>query len=192
MMHRTGRPRHYDVTPAVGYLNPEVAFTAAWLAELRERVLDQITDLTPEALNYVATGTRLSVARLVRHMAWGETEWMRRIGGPPPADDLAAVLGTDALSGFGADPVSAGSADELTTAVRRAAAEVAEPTLRGAADMDAVVFDDGTTLRGVLMHLLWHWTYHSGQVGLLQFEWGRDYEWTMHRPMAPSVSSPEL
>ena len=35
------------------------------------------------------------------------------------------------------------------------------------------------TVRGVLMHLVWHWTYHSGQVGLLRRLWGHArYKWT--------------
>ena len=189
MTHRKGRPRHYDIAPASGYADQATAFVAAWLAELRERVVDQISNLPPDALNYVSGPTKLSIARLVRHMAWGEVGWMTRTGAPQPAEDLAALLNTDALSGFETDPAPASSASELVTAVRRAAAEVVEPALRSAGDIDAVVIDDGTTLRGVLMHLQWHWTYHSGQVGLLQFEWGSDYEWTMHRPMSPTVTA---
>jgi uncharacterized damage-inducible protein DinB len=38
------------------------------------------------------------------------------------------------------------------------------------------------TVRGVLMHLVWHWTYHSGQVGLLRRLWGQGrYKWTFDR-----------
>jgi hypothetical protein len=25
--------------------------------------------------------------------------------------------------------------------------------------------------------LAWHWTYHSGQIGLLRLLWGSDYQW---------------
>ncbi len=188
MTQRKGRPRRYDIAATSDYVDPEAGFAAVWLAELRERVVDQIRELPPQALNYVSGPTKLSVARLVRHMAWGEVEWMKKIGAPPPARDLALILETDALNGFRSDPEPALSAEQLITAVRRAAAEVVEPALRTAGDLDAVVIDDGTTLRGVLMHLQWHWIYHSGQIGLLQFEWGSDYEWTMHRPMSPAVT----
>ncbi len=188
MTQRKGRPRRYDIAATSDYVDPEAGFAAVWLAELRERVVDQIRELPPQALNYVSGPTKLSVARLVRHMAWGEVEWMKKIGAPPPARDLALILETDALNGFRSDPEPALSAEQLITAVRRAAAEVVEPALRTAEDLDAVVIDDGTTLRGVLMHLQWHWIYHSGQIGLLQFEWGSDYEWTMHRPMSPAVT----
>ena len=187
MTQRTGRPRHYDVRPAPEYSDREIAFHAAWLAELRERVIDQISELDPAALNYVSAQTRLSVARLARHLAWGEVAWIGRIGGPKPAPYLSTFLGTDALSAFSNDPEPVGSADELVSAIRRVADEVVGPTLRDAKAIDAVVIEDGKTLRGVLMHLEWHWVYHSGQIGLLQFEWGSDYEWTMHRPMTPRV-----
>ena len=186
MTRRTGRPRRYDLSETSGFADPAVGFFSAWIAELRERVVDQIIGLPAETLNYVPGETKLSIARLVRHLAWAEVAWIRRVGAPEPAEDLAEFVETDALSGFGSEPAPARSAAQLITAVRRAASEIVEPALRRATDIDAEVIDDGTTLRGVLMHLQWHWTYHSGQIGLLQFDRGSDYEWTMHRPMCPA------
>jgi hypothetical protein len=34
------------------------------------------------------------------------------------------------------------------------------------------------TAEQVFMHLIWHWTYHSGHIGLLALLSGRDYVWT--------------
>ncbi len=185
MNHRTGRPRVYSIAPIEGFANPDVAFHAAWIAELRERVVDQIGGLPIDALNYVAGDTKLSVARLARHLAWGEASWMGRLGSPHTADALDRALTSDALSAFDADPAPAKSADELIAPIRRVADEITNPQLATMTDLDASILDDGTTVLGVLMHLEWHWVYHSGQIGLLQFERGHDYEWTMHRPMVP-------
>ncbi len=51
-------------------------------------------------------------------------------------------------------------------------------------DADAKLMEDGSSTRGVLMHLCWHWVYHSGHIGLLSFEAGYDYEWTVRKPLA--------
>jgi uncharacterized damage-inducible protein DinB len=62
---------------------------------------------------------------------------------------------------------------------RRARQEVTAPALAVLDDVDRVVPDPKRpmTVRGVLMHLIWHWTYHSGQVGLLRRQWGARYQW---------------
>lgn len=187
MNTRKGRPRRYDVQPAAGYAVPEIAAAAAWLAEIRERVIDQIAGLPPEALNYVAGPTKLSVTRLARHLAWADAWYVSRMVGSTarPAADLQAFLEPDALAGFTDDPQPVESAEQLINAIRRVATEVLEPTLRAATDFDAVVLEDGSTLRGLVMHLAWHWVYHGGQIGLLQFECGYDYEWTTLKPIVP-------
>ncbi len=190
MEKRNGRPREYNISPAPGYKSEELGFRAAWLAELRERVIDQISWLPPNALNYVSGDTKLSIARLARHLAWAEATWFGKAGGPDPAADLAELLSVDALSGFSADPVPADSAEPLVAAIRRIGEEVAEPTLRAASDIDSVVLEDGTTMRGIVMHLECHWLYHSGHIGLLAFECGYDYTWRANRPYAPNPPGP--
>jgi len=46
-------------------------------------------------------------------------------------------------------------------------------------DIDEVLEKEGVTftVRGVMGQLAWHWTYHSGQIGLLRLLWGSDYQW---------------
>jgi hypothetical protein len=54
------------------------------------------------------------------------------------------------------------------------------PALRNGPDLDA---ETGArkgppTVRAGLMHLIWHWTYHSGHIGLIRQLWGSEYNWT--------------
>jgi uncharacterized damage-inducible protein DinB len=58
--------------------------------------------------------------------------------------------------------------------------EITFPALMTLENIDAVVPDQNRSMtpRGVLMHLVWHWTYHSGQIGLLRALWGSGYNWT--------------
>jgi uncharacterized damage-inducible protein DinB len=66
------------------------------------------------------------------------------------------------------------------TVCARVRHEVTLPGLSRIQDLDACLPDDPRqmTVRGVLWHLIWHWTYHSGQVGLLRRLWGSRYKWT--------------
>jgi uncharacterized damage-inducible protein DinB len=63
------------------------------------------------------------------------------------------------------------------------AAEVTLPGLSTTIDLDQHLdqSNQAMTVRGVLWHLIWHWTYHSGQVGLLRRLWGSRYKWTFDR-----------
>jgi uncharacterized damage-inducible protein DinB len=82
------------------------------------------------------------------------------------------------------------AATPLIALCQRVSAEVTMPALSTLQDIDAEVPDARRpmTVRGVLMHLIWHWTYHSGQVGLLRRLWGESrYRWTFdQRVGAPS------
>ena len=76
-----------------------------------------------------------------------------------------------------------------TEVLARAPLYIPPPALAVLEDIDAEI-DGGSrplTARGVLMHLVWHWTYHSGQVGLLRRQWGElRYQWTF----AQNVGAP--
>jgi hypothetical protein len=76
-----------------------------------------------------------------------------------------------------------GEPPELIAVCRRVRDDVTLPYLKGVQDIDEARMGDGTTVRGVLMHLTWHWIYHSGHIGLVRLEWGSDYTWTIHRPL---------
>ena len=58
--------------------------------------------------------------------------------------------------------------------------QITLPGLSQVQDLEAPLKNDPRqmTVRSVLWHLIWHWTYHSGQVGLLRRLWGSRYKWT--------------
>lgn len=171
-----------------GYANAEVAFMAEYLCELRERVYDQVTDLPQEALDTVIGRTDLStvsIGRLLRHLSWAECNWISRMCGVDTPDDLNKVLIDGSLQRFTMPPLPSPAARQLIDMSKRVAREVVEPALTKISNPDSVVEEDGTTVRGILMHLHWHWTYHSGHIGLLRLVWGSDYTWTIKSPLAP-------
>jgi len=177
---RLGRARRYDLAPVSGFVNRELALQAAWLQELAERVYDQIADLPREALDYVPGETRLSIARLVVHLAWAEAYWVSNLTGAPWPEDLKATLELGRLSEFQKPPVSAGSASELIGFCRRVQERYTAPALAPLTDIDRPFEAGGrmVNVRGVMAQLQWHWAYHSGQIGLLRLQWGSDYTWT--------------
>ncbi len=76
---KRGRPRRYAMQIPSGFADSGVAIAAAALDELRARVIDQISDLPPDALRFVPEGSTLSIAALVEHLVWAEEGWIRRI-----------------------------------------------------------------------------------------------------------------
>ena len=185
MTTRTGRGRRYRITPAVGFSNRSYAMLSSWLDELRERVYDQIEDLPAEALDHRAANTNLTIGKLVLHMAYSEAFMIARAAGGTIPGDLNAALESGARSAINDEPAPSPSADELITLCRRVRDEVTIPRLKDRDDPDEPCLEDGSTPRGILDQMLWHWTYHSGQVGLIRFEWGSDYDWTFDGAIAP-------
>ena len=181
---RPGRPRRYDIQPVAGFENEGAAYAVAMLDELLERLCDLISDLPQEAIDYVPTGTTNSIAMLVIHMAWAEAGWIARVTGTPVPPALKESLLPGRQGALGDLPRSSTSVGQLVAACRRVRCEVTVPALAPVEHIDAEVSDEHRpmTVRGVLMHLVWHWTYHSGQVGLLRREWGEQrYQWTFDR-----------
>ena len=176
---RPGRPRRYTLDPPPGFANIELAHSVALLQELAERVYDQIEDLPADALDYTAQDAPLSITMLVLHMAWAELWWVRRICGVEIADSLNREIQRGALDKIGQPPPSGYSASELIAICRRAQGEYSQPGLAGIEDIDEVLKKDGFTfsVRGAMGQLAWHWSYHSGQIGLLRLLWGSDYQW---------------
>jgi uncharacterized damage-inducible protein DinB len=154
------------------------------LDELRRRLYDLIADLPQEQLDFVPPGTTNSIAMLVLHMTWGEAGWVERITGRAIPEQMAARLAPGAQDATGDLPPSTASADELIALSQQVWDSYTVPALRSVADVDveAGSAQRPMTVRGVLMHLIWHWTYHSGQVGLLRRLWGGSrYQWTFDR-----------
>ncbi len=181
---KTGRPRRYGFQPLEGIPNRDAGYAVSVLRELAERVFDQVCDLPQDGLDFAPTGTNLSIARLVVHLAWAESGWMSRLGGTELPTDFKETLAAGDLANFTQPPSSYGKADALILLCRRVQDEVTLPVARGLTDIDAPISGQTrlATPRDVLMHLAWHWTFHSGHIGLIRFEWGSDYVWTFGAP----------
>jgi uncharacterized damage-inducible protein DinB len=180
MPSKTGRPRKYGLPPLPGFASPELAAAAAWMQELAARVYDQIEDLPPEALDFTPADTRLSIGRLVAHLAWAEATWVSRITGQPIPEGLTRQVEAGALAAFDKAPGPAGTAAELIAFCRRVQESFTAPALSRIVDAGAALEAGGRRVnaRGVVAQLQWHWIYHSGQIGLLRLLWGSDYQWT--------------
>ncbi len=178
--NKTGRPRRYGLPALAGFANPEAAAMAAWLRELAERVYDQIADLPQEALDFSPDGTMLSIGRLVAHLGWAEATWVSRLTKEPIPQSLRDVLDVGALTAFDRPPEPSVAAAQLIAFCRSVQESYSAPALSRVADIGAPLEAGGRTVnvRGVLTQLQWHWTYHSGQIGLLRLLWGSDYTWT--------------
>lgn len=171
---RETRPRCYGFPPARGFAHPVAATLVAALDELADRHFDLIEDLPGEDLDFVPGQAPSSIAMITAHMIQSEIAWLSRLSGELLAQDVARVL-----SGVHAGPPSPLGAAELAGLCREVREETTKPRLAPIADIDAEGCDRKPTVsvRGVLMHLVWHWTYHSGQAGVLRMIRGKDYRW---------------
>ena len=185
MTAKDGRGRFYRITPMDGFADRSMAMKASWMDEMRERVYDQIEDLVPDALNQEAPGTGLTIGKLTIHLAWAEALMVQRISKTPPPDDLKAALDPGAKAVIRDAPRPVPPAKGLIELCRRVRDEVTLPAIRDLKNPDEPCWEDGSTPRGILDQLLWHWVYHSGQIGLIRFEWGSDYIWSFDGPIAP-------
>ena len=178
---RTGRPRRYDIQRASGFASQDAAYVVATLDELSERLFDLVSDLPQDALDFVPQGTTNSISMLVTHMAWAEAAWVSRVTQAAIPPELQEDLLPGKQDASGDLPPSSATVEQLVEYCRRVRQQVTKPALALVRDLDVEAGDERRpmTVRGVLMHLVWHWTYHSGQVGLLRRLWGHHrYKWT--------------
>ncbi len=182
-MHQTpktkrGRPRRYTLAPQPGIANAEAAEYAAALGELRERVYDQIVDLPDEAINFAARGTTFSIGWLAAHMALGEADWMGRIAEAAVPASILTHPDARLFTPYGSAPATFGPAARLIELGRLVESEATIPTLASLESLERETNHAAlTTVRKVLVHLLWHWSFHSGHVGLIRLQWGSEYDW---------------
>ena len=172
---KTGRPRRYSFPPAEGFAHPHAGRAVAAMDELSERLFDLIADLPAEVLDFRASERLDSIAILTVHRAEAEAGWIARATGQPVPEAIRKAI--DAGKGRNPSPYGADQLIDLCRLVRR---EVTVPLLGPIADVDAEIADGDRTVspRGALMHLLWHGSYHMGQVGYLRYAAGLDYQWT--------------
>ena len=175
---KDGRPRRYDFTSPQGYADPAVGTFAGAIEELGLRFLDLIDDLPVQAMEFLPKGGANSVSMLGVHMIWAEAAWVARIAGSNIADETATLVGLGRQSPGGSLPSSSFTPVELHERWRTVHEGLTLPLLAGAADSGAPVTGASMTILQALMHLCWHWSYHSGQVGVLRRLWGEGYRWT--------------
>jgi uncharacterized damage-inducible protein DinB len=189
MHDRPSRPRRYDIGPLPDFAHPGIALAAAALDELRDRLYDLVVDLPQEAMDYRPEGATNTIAMLTVHMAWAEAVWIANITGVPIPGKLEPYLLPGKQGPSGDLPPSSLSVSEGIDLCQRVRDEITLPRLLTLADMDREIPDRQRpmTARGVLMHLVWHWTYHSGQVGVLRRLWGSRYNWTFDRRVGAPV-----
>jgi len=179
-LNRPSRPRRYDLAPAADIFHPEAAYAVAAIDELRERLYDIIADLPQEAMDFAPEGASNTIAMLTVHMAWAESSWVAHATGQQvPADLQEALIPGKQGSSGDLSPYSNSAAD-LVALCNRVRHDVTLPGLSQVRDLEVIPENDPRqmTVRSVLWHLIWHWTYHSGQVGLLRRLCGSRYKWT--------------
>ena len=187
---KQGRPRRYNFAPISNYTNADAAVMVGTLDELSDRVFDLIEDLSDADLQAKPGGVLNSIQMLVSHMTWSETTWFGIATGEPLPPDLASIQPGDRF------PVMQRSAADLIEEARNVREGYTKPLLSRIADIDAVITApdgqsfprgvDSVSIRGLLMHYVWHWTYHGGQIGLIRRMLDRGYVWTMD----PNVTGP--
>jgi len=171
------------------FANQGAAYAVAALDELRERLYDLISDLPQEAMDFVPDGAINTIAMLTVHMAWAEAHWVANITETPIPSELESLLLPGKQGPSGDLSPSSRSASQLIELCQHVRGRITIPRLSVLRDIDAEIHSTQRpiTARGVLMHLIWHWTHHSGQVGMLRRLWGSRYKWTFDRNVGAPV-----
>ncbi|MBD3305270.1 DUF664 domain-containing protein [candidate division KSB3 bacterium] len=169
---KSGRSRQYAVTPAAAFAHQDAAYLGAALDELSHRLFDLIEDLGPTVLEAVPANATHSIATLTVHLADAEAIWLSRIPESTDALELRTILKQSQQN-------CPTRAPELITLCQRIRAKITIPSLVGRVEIDTPVVqhDKVKSVRQVLLHQLWHWTYHTGQIGLLRRMFGPRYQW---------------
>ncbi|HUS90601.1 MAG TPA: DinB family protein [Phycisphaerae bacterium] len=172
---KVGRPRRYAFEALEEIAHPRAAYYLAALDELSARHFDLLDDLPAEVLGWAPAPGWFSAAQITAHMIQAEGFWVSHVTRQALPDDVARPLA--AWRKAEGPPATAGDLAAIGARVRE---EITQARLAGAEDIDGEVLDGPrrTSIRGVLLHLMWHWTYHSGQVGLIRGLTGMEYQWT--------------
>jgi len=176
---RQGRPRRYGYEPARGFAHPVAAALVAALDELTARHFDLIAGVAGDLLHRDPGSGFKSIAGATAHMIGAEAHWIEAVLGRDRPDEIRELLDRAAAD----DDVTIA---ELEATAGRVREEMTKPWLAPLADVDEEVPRGQRVLsvRGVLMHLVWHWAYHAGQCGLMAGLGGCEYEWALEGRMA--------
>lgn len=158
-----------NTRPVTGELDGLLAF----LDHQREAVRNACFGLTDAQARAAPTASPLSLGGLVKHLAYGERNWLARIEGRPwPGDADRAAAMTGYLASF---QLADGETLASTLADYQAAAAQTDDGARAAADLGRPVplppapwHPEGCTVRWILLHLIEETARHAGHADLIR------------------------
>lgn len=191
---KEGRGRVYPRVSGWDCASKEIDEQLALTGELIERVVDQVNDLPAAGLSFRPPGVGFSIAKLALHLAESERRQLVRC-----AEALSVVKATHSsditdsrinealkyshILSDDAVPEEFLDGAFLAEVMRSVFRDVTVPVCQKISGPDLPLGEESpfATPREALTHMHWHWTYHSGQIGLLRLQWGDDYVWTMKK-----------
>jgi uncharacterized damage-inducible protein DinB len=163
-MAKTGRGRNYAYQ-----LDDSLGIYAHQMAVIEEqtlRVQDLISGLPADICNRPPDWGDNSIYFLAMHMAGAEDHWL----------SASSEAGTPTRRSIDkAGRFTLGGIQEYTGTVRKHTLGLVRSCVR-----DEGLFKETkqfASLTSVLDHVVWHWIYHSGQVGLLRRFFRKRYTW---------------
>ena len=187
----TGRPRRFPWSCNRTFADREVEQLTALMGELVERTVDQVHDLPSDALLFRPNHVWFSIAGLALHMSASEYRQVRHLlplnrrngekDGPQLESQLVEDLDHGDIRSDMTVPERLADGQLLAGIMRSVHRDFTIHVCSGVRDADARLGKEClfSTPRDLLAHMNWHWSYHSGQIGLLRLMWGDNYVWTM-------------
>lgn len=178
---KTSRPRSYRFKAADGFANLQVAEFDAALTECAERLHDLVYSLTSGQLCNAPAPAGFSIAQFVKHIIWGECQWIYKISDIEVPEALVQKTRGGNPADFSTMPAVDVTSDELCGLIHEGRYNYSREALKTIVDFhkEIDVTRGPADVREVLMHLTWHYTYHTGQIGLLRDFAGAEYTWLL-------------
>ena len=167
---KNGRGRIYRITGKYTSLE-QYGATLEFLDELRLRLRDLIDDVPSELGNQVPDWTANSIFFLSAHMVWAEQQWIQRAVNDQYS--IQVIVPSTPSSGEQFER------DSLVKALDEVGEKITQVYLEKVERGECTFSQTGPLeeLSELLQHLTWHYSYHSGQVGLLRRYLGLAYKW---------------
>jgi uncharacterized damage-inducible protein DinB len=142
-----------------------------YLEELRLRLRDLIEDIPQELGNKTPEWTENSIFYLWAHMIWAEQQWIKRAVNSQykMPEVVDSVISPDMQFEKG----------QLIIALDSVGEKITHPYLKKVEGGECVFSQTGPfeKLDELLQHLCWHYSYHSGQIGMLRRFVQQPYQW---------------
>lgn len=169
-MQKTGRGRIYHLTGKYPSLKT-FGNTLESLDELRLRLKDLLEDVPEELGKKTPEWTANSIFYLGAHMVWAEQGWIERA--------VNSQYPVQHVLDSGAPSIETIEKGQLLTALDMVGAQVTYVYLERLEYGEYEFTQTGpfVEIGELLQHLYWHYTYHTGQVGLLRQYVGLPYQW---------------